>query len=279
MACRLIASGSVAKGSTRPAEALLEQSQTLLSWLRTRSETDFSAPSVLPGWDVRTLTGHLVLIHSALATALDQPSRAVPIPLHEWVRRFSLIPQRGHEEQRSRAAAVDPAGPRTGGELLSELARAVDTLSDRLLGSAALPQVLDTQVGASSLGDVVSSRVVEVVVHADDLSRSFPDAAPVTLHRRALSVCSRTLTSVLSGLHPGRSIEVRVPPFAAVQCGIGEPGPTHTRGTPPNVVETDPVTFFRLATGRMAWAEAMHSGRVAASGLRADLSEALPLLS
>lgn len=278
MASRLIASGPVAKGSTRPAEALLEQSRTLLSWLRMRSETHFSAQSVLPGWDVRTLTGHLVLIHSALATALDQPSRAVPIPLHEWVRRFSLIQQPGHEEQRSRAA-VAPTGPRTGAELLSELARAVDTLSDRLLGSAALPQVLDTPVGASSLGDVVSSRVVEVVVHADDLSRSFPDAVPVTLHPRALSVCSRTLTSVLAGLHPGRSIEVRVPPFAAVQCSIGEPGPTHTRGTPPNVVETDPVTFFRLATGRMAWAEGMHSGRVSASGLRADLSEALPLLS
>ena len=58
---------------------------------------------------------------------------------------------------------------------------------------------------------------------------------------------------------------------------MGDPGPTHTRGTPPNVVETDPLTFLRLATGRLNWAEAMATGTVHASGLRADLSSALPL--
>ena len=52
--------------------------------------------------------------------------------------------------------------------------------------------------------------------------------------------CTRTLAGRCSpAQHPGRSVEVRVPPYAAVQCGIGDPGPTHTRGTPPNVVETD----------------------------------------
>ena len=58
-----------------------------------------------------------------------------------------------------------------------------------------------------------------------------------------------------------------------------DPGPTHTRGTPPNVVETDPVTFLRLTTGRISWAEGVHAGTIHASGLRADLSGALPLLS
>ena len=70
-----------------------------------------------------------------------------------------------------------------------------------------------------------------------------------------------------------------MPPYAAVQCGVGGPGPTHTRGTPPNVVETDPVTFLRLATGRVSWSDAVGAGRVHASGLRADLSAALPVLS
>ena len=84
--------------------------------------------------------------------------------------------------------------------------------------------------------------------------------------------------------YPGRSVEVRVPPYAAVQCsavrgGVLDPGPTHTRGTPPNVVETDAVTFFRLCTGRTAWDDALGSGRIAASGLRADLSEMVPLLA
>ena len=73
---------------------------------------------------------------------------------------------------------------------------------------------------------------------------------------------------------PGRSVEVRVVPVAAVQVVAG---PRHTRGTPPNVVETDPLTWIRLTTGRLGWAEAVQSGAVRASGARADLSEYLPL--
>jgi hypothetical protein len=73
---------------------------------------------------------------------------------------------------------------------------------------------------------------------------------------------------------PGRSVEVRVPPVAAVQCVAG---PRHTRGTPPNVVETDPVTWFRLATGRISWDEAVDSGTVRASGPRTGLGQYLPV--
>ena len=64
-----------------------------------------------------------------------------------------------------------------------------------------------------------------------------------------------------------------MPPYAAVQA-IG--GPRHTRGTPANVVEMDPVTWVRLATGQMSWAEAMSAGLVQASGVRADLTPYLP---
>jgi hypothetical protein len=56
-------------------------------------------------------------------------------------------------------------------------------------------------------------------------------------------------------------------------------GPRHTRGTPPNVVETDPLTWIRLATGRLAWKDAVAEGKVSASGERADLGELLPLLA
>ena len=73
---------------------------------------------------------------------------------------------------------------------------------------------------------------------------------------------------------PGRSVELRVPPHVAVQC---MPGPRHTRGTPPNVVETDPLTWLCLATGATAWADAVAAGAVTASGNRADLSGLLPL--
>jgi hypothetical protein len=84
----------------------------------------------------------------------------------------------------------------------------------------------------------------------------------------------RALLTELSRRAPGRSVEVRVPPFGAIQCVAG---PRHTRGTPPNVVETDPVTWLLLATQRVAWAEAVGDGRLRASGIRTDLSEFLPL--
>jgi hypothetical protein len=82
------------------------------------------------------------------------------------------------------------------------------------------------------------------------------------------------LLDLLAGLAPGRAVEVRIPPFAAIQC---VEGPRHTRGTPANVVETDAVTWVLLATGRLAWADAVASGRLRASGPRADISGYLPL--
>ena len=102
---------------------------------------------------------------------------------------------------------------------------------------------------------------------------------PSGLDRATVGAAVRYTLEEFAVRHPGRSVEVRVPPHAAVQCGVGDPGPTHTRGTPPNVVETDPLTFLRLATGRESWTEAVRRGAVAASGLRADLSTALPVLS
>jgi hypothetical protein len=73
---------------------------------------------------------------------------------------------------------------------------------------------------------------------------------------------------------PGRAIEVRIPPYAAVQCGDG---PTHTRGTPPNVIEMNADTWLALANGERTWADAMSAGLINASGVRADLTELLPL--
>jgi hypothetical protein len=73
---------------------------------------------------------------------------------------------------------------------------------------------------------------------------------------------------------PGRSVEVRVPPFAAVQA---VPGHTHRRGTPSAVVETDAATWLALARGDLTWAEAVATGRLRASGERSDLSAWLPL--
>ena len=82
--------------------------------------------------------------------------------------------------------------------------------------------------------------------------------------------------AVLQRRAPGGAVEVRVPPYSAVQV-IG--GTTHKRGTPPAVVETDAETWLALAFGDLAWADAVAAGRVVASGERSDLSEHLPLVA
>ena len=88
-----------------------------------------------------------------------------------------------------------------------------------------------------------------------------------------LATAVRYTLEELGARAPGRSVEVRVPPYGAVQC---IEGPRHTRGTPPTVVETDAPTWLDLCTGRLSWAQAQDSGRVRASGERADLTAHLP---
>ena len=80
--------------------------------------------------------------------------------------------------------------------------------------------------------------------------------------------------ALLTERSPGSAIEVRVPPYAAMQCGEG---PTHTRGTPANVIEMDAQTWLALAHGERTWADAMAAGLITASGVRADLTSLLPL--
>jgi hypothetical protein len=97
-----------------------------------------------------------------------------------------------------------------------------------------------------------------------------PDGVP----RETLALAVRWTLQELATRHPGQSVEVRVPPFGAVQCIAGT---THRRGTPPNVVETDPATWLGLATGVLPWTDAVNSGRCAATGSRADLAAVLPI--
>ncbi len=114
--------------------------------------------------------------------------------------------------------------------------------------------------------EALEAACVASVLDAIDL-----DQGPV---RDAARLAVVYLLGMLAGKAPGRAVEVRIPPFAAVQC---VPGPRHTRGTPPNVVETDAVTWVLLATGRLAWADVLADGRLRASGPRADISGYLPL--
>ena len=92
--------------------------------------------------------------------------------------------------------------------------------------------------------------------------------------REEVRLLVKHFMALLQRRAPGNSVEVRVPPHAAVQV---VPGVRHTRGTPPAVVELDADTWLAVATGAMAWSEAIGSGRARASGERTDLSAYLPL--
>ncbi|MDR1825771.1 MAG: sterol carrier family protein [Bifidobacteriaceae bacterium] len=99
------------------------------------------------------------------------------------------------------------------------------------------------------------------------------DGVP-SVPRAVVATAVRYALEELAQRAPGNSLEVRVPPFGAVQCVAG---PRHTRGTPPGVVEMTAAVWLDLAAGRVAWADAVASGAVHASGVRADLAPYLPL--
>jgi uncharacterized protein (TIGR03083 family) len=245
----------------RLAAAFGEQRAAITDWLADLSDAAYAQASVLPGWDVRRLTGHVLYAVSGTVERMGTRGDGPAIPVAEYVRRYR--PNADAIAQR----AVEIAGDRRPAELLSALRDEPDVTLDGVTPAT----VLQGPRGPIRADDWLATRVVEMVAHADDLSRSVPAQTPVPLVRPALATATRLLAEILAEQAPGRTVELRVPPFVAVQAIAG---PRHTRGTPPNVVETDPLTWVRLATGRIAWADAP----VQASGQRADLSEYLPVL-
>lgn len=244
---------------------LRAQSALLADWFAALDDAAFATPSVLAGWDVRTLLGHLVLVVEGCGRALATPTNEPAVPAADYVRRYrrdvAAIVQR----------TIQTTADRSPAQLITSLRGATAALPDDPPAGIVLG-------GRGPIGalDWITTRVVDVVVHADDLSRSLPGRVPVPMdpHARALAV--RTLAEILAAQAPGRSVELRVPPYIAVQA---VDGPRHTRGTPPNVVETDPLTWLRVATGRLQFGDAVATGAVRASGARADLTPYLPVLS
>ncbi|MBB6173927.1 hypothetical protein HNR23_003987 [Nocardiopsis mwathae] len=140
--------------------------------------------------------------------------------------------------------------------------------------SAALRDALDAQL--SALGEdpyAGSDRPAEVLAACAEAVLRARDAGRAP-QRAAVRAAVRGTLAELAERAPGHSLEVRVPPFGAVQA---IEGPRHTRGTPPGVVETDSLTWLDLALGRTDWADAVAAHRVSASGVRADLAPLLPL--
>ena len=131
------------------------------------------------------------------------------------------------------------------------------------------PRAAPTRTAPSSV-DAMPPRRIETGDGRDALAAVAAGDAP----RPATATAVRYLLQLLAEKAPGNSVEMRVPPFGAVQV---IEGPRHTRGTPPNVVETDAATWIAVATGQEHWADAVAAGRIIASGVRADLSALLPL--
>jgi len=249
-------------------------------WLGDLEPSRWTGASVLPGLSLADLVAHLVTGQDTVAATLSVPP-AVPtdratasLPVGDYLAAL------GPTAERLR----DRAGDRTPAQLLGSFrsasaraAQAVDAAlgTDRTGGPDPANRVVAGPAGPLRAGDFLATRVLELVVHADDLGRSVPELAPPGLDPTALRIAVRLLVDLLAVAAPGRSVELRVPPHAAVQCVAG---PRHTRGTPPNVVEADPLAWVRLATGRLDWADAVASGAVSASGERSDLSALLPVV-
>ncbi|MEU0303403.1 sterol carrier family protein [Streptomyces sp. NPDC006175] len=252
----------------RTRSAVLAQFAHVQDAVRTLTPEQLALPG--PGeWTVRELVAHMTM-------ALERVSRSMELPepdggpkpeivLLEWP--FSTAPNVTGIADHTRDLAE--ARPDLG-TLYEETAT---RFAELVPADADAGRLVTTRAGTMRLGDFLVTRTVELVVHTDDLHRA--TGVEIPYDRQALAACTRLLADALADKAPGGSVEVRVPPFAVVQC-IG--GPKHTRGTPPNVVETDPLTWIRLATGRTRWADALEEAQVSASGERADLAPLLPLM-
>lgn len=108
----------------------------------------------------------------------------------------------------------------------------------------------------------------------EDVAAALHRLATGAAEKADLKLLTKHYLALMETKAPGRSVEIRVPPFAAIQCIEGV---RHTRGTPPAVIETDAATWIGLAAGDLTWSDALQSGRISASGERTDLTAYLPL--
>lgn len=229
----------------------------------------FDLPTRLGDWRVAELVAHVAGNGAYLARLLaaPPPPAARLDPFNYYDDAADQAPAIAHVAHDA-TAEVSP-------QQLRERLRAAGPVFADVLNGADPERLLRSNLGDIRLADFLATRAVEGAVHALDLAAA-TSTAPA-LDPTAAAAAVRVLVGTLVRRAPGRSVELRVagPGGVAAQC---VEGPRHTRGTPPNVVETDPRSWLDLATGRLSWPVAVADGRVRASGSRADLSPYLPLL-
>ncbi|WP_173266416.1 maleylpyruvate isomerase family mycothiol-dependent enzyme [Streptomyces pacificus] len=245
--------------------AVLAQFGHVRQAVGTLTAEQLALPTRIGDWTVRELAAHIALAFGAVAAALDGPEPAkADAALLDWP--LSTDGCAGAPDEGPPVAACASR------DLPALYGRTAEAVGAALAGGPA-ERLVRTRAGGMRLADHLVTRAVELVVRTDDLA----DATGLDLpyERQALAASVRLLADAFAVKAPGGSVELRIPPYAVVQC---VEGPRHTRGTPANVVETDPLTWIRLATGRQAWAAAREAARVSASGERSDLSALLPLM-
>jgi uncharacterized protein (TIGR03083 family) len=240
-------------------DAVAAQWRTLATAAATVTPAEAAAPSSLVDWTVADLLAHVAASVAAVHRSVTGPLPAAPTGgLFDHLAATGAAAAGIAERARSLAVEATPAG-------LAELLRA-----NADAATAALTATL-----AHDPGRLAATRLVEAAVHTLDLGRAL--GRPVAVEPTAMRVAVQALADLLAARAPGPAVEVRIPPYAAVQCVAG---PRHTRGTPANVVElATPADWLLLATGRLPWSEALATGSVRASGERADLARLLPLMS
>jgi uncharacterized protein (TIGR03083 family) len=211
-----------------------------------------AAPSVLEGWTTELLVRHVALSAMLVTMWGVRPAEAVDGDVATWTAKAE-----------SAAADIDGATrslPWDDDSLANAFAAAESTMD-----AMADEELITVNIGGIKLADFLVTRVIEAVVHADDLGRSTGVAFPHD--EEALAVAVQALANSFADRVPGDAVELRVAPHVVVMC-------VADRAASPQVVEMDPATWMRLATGRITWDEAENAGQVPAS----VLGEHLPLM-
>lgn len=207
-----------------------------------------------PGQLSRYGLGRLLQLTTDSLATLSTGTRGTPLSLSDHI----FLRTRGTDELAEQISGI------MGTEDATTLARQLTPLVSELIDALDSPELPDTVTSAYGTVRLIDYLRVNTILVVDLAIDTTGTAQPA-----ALAESVRCLAGVLTERYPGRSIEVRVPPHVAVQVGAFSDGPSHTRGTPPNVVETSARTFWELAIGRQSWTRALASGTLSQSGVHA----------
>lgn len=215
------------------AGAFIRQSATLAAWAAGLDEPAWMSASSLPRWSVRDLVAHIVVVHESLLRTLPQPAKGPARALGDYVATYSAHAEQLENIAQTRSAAL-PAGrlQERFAEVRAALVRHLDVDE---------PAVVESARGPISRLDFVRTRVLELVVHSDDLARSLPDRPGPTLDPQALAVTVAVLLEARAHQHPGATQHIEVPGIASCTCA-GAAGR----------FELEPIDALRVFTGRQA---------------------------